>query len=701
MNSKEDETTQKLQILEPAFLTRIRLRAQRRILWLRACWSSHPSDGMQGLAISHSEVDRILVDLEQHMAAESTFYARDTHAHQLSKRIDTVERTFANGERWIRLTEAFSLSAEEIDLLTLTVAVEVDPSLRRVYGYIQDDANASFPTLWLAASLFQWSSIIHFGPAWPLVHWRMAWPLEGLANPWSVIAPWIADPYIVSWLTQGDAGQDPTLDIAVQLIRPSQITEEMSLYPAQLHAMQAFVEAIRSVEDASTAGIMPIPIEVELIGPRGAGKRTLTEQFCRQQGRNMLIADASLLLDSGVSLSLQIERLRRTARTARLTRAILYWHNLEGVDHRVWNMVQGCSDLEILGTLSPIALVRNGAAKKSFRLPLLTRSLRIALWQHLSDAPIPHQITDWVLTPAEIANAAKVAPAGNEAMVEACRHVLHQGGPQELFTPLPCPFTWDDIILSPTVRQHLTELEDQARLRWLIYEEWGFERLFALGQGVTALFAGPSGTGKTMAAQVLARSLGMDLYRVDLAGVMSKYIGETEKRLKLIFDTCERANVLLFFDEADALFGQRTQVKDAHDRFANIEIDYLLQRMEQFDGIAVLATNRKGDMDTAFLRRLRFIIDFVPPGPAERLTLWQLALPRQAPNGEELLDDIDWDFLATKLNMTGADIKAAALGAAFLARTAGTRITMKQVLYVARREMAKQGINLRLGAKES
>jgi SpoVK/Ycf46/Vps4 family AAA+-type ATPase len=280
-------------------------------------------------------------------------------------------------------------------------------------------------------------------------------------------------------------------------------------------------------------------------------------------------------------------------------------------------------------------------------------------------------------------------------VIDACRHALHQG-PGELLTPLPCPFTWDDIVLAPAVRQHLTELEDQARLRWIIYEEWGFERLFALGQGVTALFAGPSGTGKTMAAQVLARSLGMDLYRVDLAGVMSKYIGETEKRLKLIFDTCERANVLLFFDEADALFGQRTQVKDAHDRFANIEIDYLLQRMEQFDGIAVLATNRKGDMDAAFLRRLRFIIDFIHPGPAERLTLWQLALPRHTPRGELLLDGIDWDFLATKLNMTGADIKSAALGAAFLAHAASTRINMKQVLYAARREMAKQGINLRL-----
>ena len=145
-------------------------------------------------------------------------------------------------------------------------------------------------------------------------------------------------------------------------------------------------------------------------------------------------------------------------------------------------------------------------------------------------------------------------------------------------------------------------------------DDWGFARLTSLGRGTTALFAGPSGTGKTMAAQVLARSLGLDLYRVDLAGVVSKYIGETEKHLRELFEACERAPVLLLFDEADALFGKRTQVSDAHDRYANIEIDYVLQRMEQFDGLAVLATNRKGDLDTAFVRRLRFIIDFAPPG---------------------------------------------------------------------------------------
>ena len=196
---------------------------------------------------------------------------------------------------------------------------------------------------------------------------------------------------------------------------------------------------------------------------------------------------------------------------------------------------------------------------------------------------------------------------------------------------------------------------------------------------------------------MLARALGLDLYRIDLAGVVNKYIGETEKRLKRVFDACERAGAILFFDEADALFGRRAQVKDAHDRYANIEIDYLLQRMERFNGIAVLATNRKEDLDRAFLRRLRFVVDFLRPGPAERLAIWRLALRERTPAGEPLLDGIDFDALAAQLSLTGAEIKSAALAAAFRARAESRRIRMDDVLAAARRELAKHGNELRKG----
>jgi SpoVK/Ycf46/Vps4 family AAA+-type ATPase len=260
------------------------------------------------------------------------------------------------------------------------------------------------------------------------------------------------------------------------------------------------------------------------------------------------------------------------------------------------------------------------------------------------------------------------------------------------------PYTWADLVLAPHVEVHLRELEARARLSGDVLDGLGFADLTVMGRGLTAMFAGPSGCGKTMAAQVLARSLGLDLYRADLAGVISKYIGETEKHLRMIFDACKRAPVLLLFDEADALFGKRTQVRDAHDRFANIEIDYLLQCMEGFDGMAVLATNRRGDIDSAFVRRLKYIVDFVPPTAAERTRLWRKALEgRKDGSGSPLVDDLDWAALGAELDLSSADIKSAALAAAFLARSENTRIGTHHLLAACRRELEKRQVVVRPG----
>jgi SpoVK/Ycf46/Vps4 family AAA+-type ATPase len=261
---------------------------------------------------------------------------------------------------------------------------------------------------------------------------------------------------------------------------------------------------------------------------------------------------------------------------------------------------------------------------------------------------------------------------------------------------LDLPYDWGDLVVAGQVEAALRRLTNQARLRRDVLDGWEFRRLCPSSPGITALFAGPSGTGKTMAAQVLARSLELDLFRIDLAAVVSKYIGETEKKLAAVFDEAERSNVLVFFDEADALFGQRTKVHDAHDRYANIEIDYLLQRLDTFRGVAILATNRKSDLDAAFLRRLRTIVDFVAPAAAERLRLWHLALPSHTSTGEPITGLLDHEWLATHLDLTGAEIKSIALSAAFDAREAGGVITMHTVIEASRRELDKRGAVLRL-----
>jgi SpoVK/Ycf46/Vps4 family AAA+-type ATPase len=217
----------------------------------------------------------------------------------------------------------------------------------------------------------------------------------------------------------------------------------------------------------------------------------------------------------------------------------------------------------------------------------------------------------------------------------------------------------------------------------MVYDDWGFRRKLGRGLGLSVLFVGESGTGKTMAAEVLASELRLDLYRIDLSAVVSKYIGETEKNLRRLFDAADDGGAILFFDEADALFGKRGEVKDSHDRYANIEVNYLLQRIESYKGLAVLATNMKAALDPAFLRRMRSVVQFPFPGPHERRAIWSRAFPSEVPRCE-----LNWDRLA-RFDLTGGSIQNIALDAAFLAAEAGVPVGMPQVFEAARAEFRK------------
>ena len=243
--------------------------------------------------------------------------------------------------------------------------------------------------------------------------------------------------------------------------------------------------------------------------------------------------------------------------------------------------------------------------------------------------------------------------------------------------------TAEDLILPDHQKQVLVTIGVQVRRRLEVYEHWGFDSRGERGLGISALFAGPSGTGKTMAAEVLARELRLDLYRIDLSATVSKYIGETEKNLKKIFDAAEAGGVILLFDEADALFGKRSDVKDSHDRHANIEVSYLLQRMEAYRGLAILTTNLKRSLDSAFLRRIRFIVEFPFPGHRERAEIWRRAFPLTTPTA-----GLDPEKLA-QLNVSGGNIRNIALNAAFLAADAGEPVRMAHLLRAARSEYTK------------
>jgi hypothetical protein len=275
-----------------------------------------------------------------------------------------------------------------------------------------------------------------------------------------------------------------------------------------------------------------------------------------------------------------------------------------------------------------------------------------------------------------------VPDALGDVLWDACRM---QARPRldDLAQRLEPAATWDDLVLPEAQRDLLRQIATHVRQRLQVYEAWGFARKGSRGLGISALFAGASGTGKTMAAEVLAHELRLDLYHIDLSQVVSKYIGETEKNLRCVFDAAEAGAAVLLFDEADALFGKRSEVKDSHDRYANIEVSYLLQRMEAYRGLAILTTNMKEALDQAFLRRIRFVVQFPFPDAAQRAEIWRRIFPAATP-----AEGLDSTRLA-QLNVAGGNIRNIALNAAFLAADAGEPVRMTHLLRAARGEYTK------------
>jgi SpoVK/Ycf46/Vps4 family AAA+-type ATPase len=270
-------------------------------------------------------------------------------------------------------------------------------------------------------------------------------------------------------------------------------------------------------------------------------------------------------------------------------------------------------------------------------------------------------------------------------LLEACR-LQSNRKLATLATRIKPHYKWSDIVLPPDSLRQLREICNAVEFRSIVYEEWGFDKKLSLGKGLGLLFAGPSGTGKTMAAEVLAGELGLDLYKIDLSTVVSKYIGETEKNLSRIFTEATTSNAVLFFDEADALFGKRSEVRDSHDRYANIEINYLLQRMEEYEGTVILATNLRKNMDDAFVRRIQFTIEFPFPHAEQRLAIWQRVWPQNMPR-----EDLDLEFMARRFEISGGNIRNIALTAAFLAAEERDRVKMKHLIRATWQEYQKMG----------
>jgi SpoVK/Ycf46/Vps4 family AAA+-type ATPase len=615
--------------------------------------------------------------------------------------------------RLVELTRVFDLTAFDLDVILLCLAPELDRGYERLYAYLHDDVTLREPTVDLALNLLcadletKVAARARFTAAAPLLRYRLV-QLGG--EPGQRPASWLGsglrlEPRVVRFLL-GDDAVDDRLEPYVDLVTPAVNLDDL-VFPEALRSQLSQLAGYARQAGGPGAGFV-----LYFQGPGGTGKRTAAAACCRKLDCQLLMVAGKRVAASGAgefsALAALIER------EARLQGALVYWEDFDVLladedDARAAALIPVLAALPGPAFLSGTATWEPADAPPGLtfvRLPFPPPGPgeRLRLWRaalgsspgsglDLADVAAKFQLSGGQIRDASATArslALARAPAGprmtSADVHAACR--LHSNRKlAELAVPITPRYTWDDIVLPGEQMAQLHEIHDQVRHRALVYEAWGFDGKLATNKGLSVLFAGPSGTGKTMAADVLANVLGLDLYRIDLSTVVSKYIGETEKNLARIFAEATTSNAILFFDEADALFGKRTQVRDAHDRYANVEVSYLLQKMDEYTGMVVLATNLRKNMDEAFVRRLHATVEFPVPGEAERRRIWDQVWPAAAPRDPGL----DTGFLARRIEVTGGSIRNIALAGAFLAAADGGVVTMAHVLHATRREYQKMG----------
>jgi hypothetical protein len=580
------------------------------------------------------------------------------------------------------LAQSLGLSEFERNVLLLCTATELDTSIGALCAQAQGDPARPFPTFALALSLFEDPAWEALSPERPLRYWRLLEISQPGATPLTV-SPLRADERVVN-LLKGVTYLDDRL---APLLAP--VPDPGDGVPAsQLASAQAIVDQLR------VASQQDIPA-IQLLGNDANSKLIVAALVGHALGLRPYRLDARLLPTAPA----EIESIARLWQRESLLLPVALYVEIDAgetpaagsIDTLLSKLSGG---LVMLGTrqLRPVASQAPIAVDVDKPTEAEQRECWATALGEAADA-IPEALSAQfdldAATIRELARRATVTPAGDasslrERLWDASRG-LTRPRLDTLAHRVAARATWDDIVLPAAETALLHQIADQVGQRGTVYGDWGFAERMSRGLGISVLFAGASGSGKTMAAEVIANDLRLDLFRIDLSAVMSKYIGETEANLRRLFDAAEDGGAILFFDEADALFGKRSEVKDSHDRYANIEINYLLQRMESYGGLAILATNMKSALDQAFMRRLRFVVDFPFPGAAQRAAMWQKAFPPGTPT-----DALDAERLA-RLNVTGGHIAVIALNAAFAAAHAGTPVTMPLVLDAARTEFRKLG----------
>lgn len=567
----------------------------------------------------------------------------------------------------VALRAAFGLSLFETAVLALCAAHELDGAISPLCARAMGDPGRPWPTFALALRAFEpgsWDAVSAEGP---LRRWRLI-EVERVPGQPLVQTPIRCDERILDFikgLNQLDERLSPSLtpfqpsgregDPVAATALARVWSGDSATSPVMLYGAEASTRLDTAAAAARASGRQLFRMEAAAL----AAAPSDLDQLAKLWRREAALLPLALLIETGSEDAPGEAILRRFAAKAGVALAV-------GADRLAPRQIEGF--LSVAATSPPSA-----AQEAGWSAALGRGHTEIA--RHLAET------FDFSLESIRRI-AAVTAADGDDAVWRGCTTAVRPrlDGLAQRIEPRA---TWADLVVPDAQRAMLRQIADQVRLRRRVYDDWGYRARLSRGLGVNALFAGESGTGKTMAAEVLAADLGVNLYRIDLSSVVSKYIGETEKNLRQLFDAAERGGAMLLFDEADALFGKRSDVKDSHDRYANIEVNYLLQRIESFTGLAVLATNMKSALDTAFLRRLRFVVQFPYPGPIERAALWRGAFPGDVPR-----EALRYDQLA-RLNLTGGNIVAAAINATFLAAGENAKVGMRHVLQAARAEMAK------------
>ena len=576
------------------------------------------------------------------------------------------------------LCQAFGLSAFERDVLLLCAGIELDSGFAALCAAAQGSSRNGLPTFSLALAVLpdaHWSAL---APAAPLRRWRL---LEIGAGDTLTQSTLRIDERVLHYLA-GVGGIDARLNGLVELIAPP---------PELPPSHEEVAEQIVRVWSQSGRHAANWPV-IHLIGEDDSGRRAIAAAASAALRQNLYVMRA---VDLPASAAEREALARLWERESALSSAALLLDGNEAENHHaITSFIEQMHGPLMISSREPLRPLRRSLLRLTVRRPGASEQRQ--LWQAALgslSAQLDHRLDRLVsqfslgIEAIRAVSAQTIENSSDDELIglrlwDACRQAA-SAQLDALAQRIEPMADWSDLVLPEAQMQTLREIAAQAHQRQKVYETWGFAAKSARGLGLSALFAGASGTGKTMAAEVIARELRLDLYRIDLSQVVSKYIGETEKNLRRVFDAAEAGGAVLLFDEADALFGKRSEVKDSHDRYANIEISYLLQRMEAYRGLAILTTNLKSVLDTAFLRRLRFVVQFPFPDATLRAEIWRRIFPPQTP-----VENLDVNKLA-RLNVAGGNIRNIALQAAFLAADANEPVQMKHLLRAARSEYAK------------